>query len=213
MFDKDFSITVTDDDIRLARILSDEIKRNVAGRDRSSDRVNGEEASIHGLCGESANVRLVSKQLGVDEDEYLEKWRRFRVDGNNYGNDISAEIFGLPLNMETKVTEYYGRDSGFLFMRTRSGDHFDGETKRDDSAMLEYWEEALPEAYYLLFIDRFPTFHFVAWATKKCFLTNFALWRMKYEGRLGEGYPTIGVVHHVGYRPGRLFEKIQKQFV
>lgn len=224
-FDPRFTLTLSKNDILLTKQMSAEIVKNVQGRDRKDPRAD-EDISPHGIGGEILNVRLYSHWLEVDAEEKLRLWQELRSSGSNYGMDILACIFEIKKDTETKITKWYGTNLGYLYMRPKSGDLrkfglweindgiFDKDAairKAARAKMLEYWTWTLPDCYYTLFVDRYPTYHFVAWSTKKKLLADYSLWLNTIQNsRMSEGKPTIGVLHTYALRPEDLMKEIVK---
>jgi len=208
MFDPKYTVTVTSDDIHEAYKLSAEIIAHTGG-DRSNPNAD-EDISPHGIAGEIGNIRLFSRIIGVCEEEKLRLWKSLRVHSSNYGIDIPAIVFGLPLPIETKTTKHYSDNTGCLYMRCRSGDWYECSLSRKrhhEDLMLQYWKSVLPESYYILLIDRFPTFHFVCWATRRWLLANYSSWRL--NDKMPSGLPTIGLIHTIGFKPDTMAQKLK----
>lgn len=195
------NVMVTVEDQQAAQQLSNQIKIGVGGRDRANPKMDTNVISYDGLCLERAAVRLFSKYAKRDADEVLYLIEKCREDGSNYGHDIPGHLFGLKKDIETKGTEYFGADSGLLFMRCLSG--------CTEEPTLEYWADVLPDSYYALFINRNPRFYFAGWATRDLLLANYQIWLDKYIQKLGPGYPTIGIVHHMANRPAAFLSLIK----
>lgn len=156
----------------------------------------GDDISFNGMGAEACVINLYCR-------EALESWQDDVGDDGNYGNDIKVEWLDGRLDkpVEVKFTRHFAmdekREKGILFMRCKSGDAIRGQVLSP-----EYWEDNLPDSYYILLHQTERTkrplkFWVVGFATRQMFLDHFETnqKRLNKLNSSAPGWPAICLWH------------------
>lgn len=188
--------------VDIVKSITSSIKSIVVG-DRAHPSTADRNINEAGAAAELATIYMLTQ----DDNHFkhvIKKWIASSSSGPNCGRDIKASWLNSNKNIEVKSTPHFtyheNTKQSILYMRTMNGDATVGAPRKPKS----YWEEKLPDSYYILMkqTDRNNEYKFkaIGWADKPLLLRYYSNEKdvnpnsRVFEETLSKkayGYPTI----------------------